>query len=108
MKMKIKIKFPDGSKKSYKKGISGLQVAESIGPGLAKAALAVEFNGEVQDLNSKLNKDGKLKILTFKDDAGKKAAWHSGEHVLTQAMMRLYPNKIQKLPKDCVVDRVRC
>ena len=54
---KIKIKFPDSSIKELDKGISGLQVAQSISSRLFDEALAVEVNGEVKDLNSKLTED---------------------------------------------------
>ncbi|HIH41848.1 TPA: threonine--tRNA ligase [Candidatus Woesearchaeota archaeon] len=91
----IKIQLPDGSKREYRKGVTGQEIAESIGTGLAKAALAVKVNGEVWDLGRPMNNDAGISILTFKDQEGKKALWHSAEHVLTHAMMNLWPGKIE-------------
>ena len=54
--MKIKIEFPDGSKEEYKKGVSGKEIAKSIGKGLADAALAIEVDGKLIDLNSSIEK----------------------------------------------------
>ncbi|MFH2020134.1 MAG: threonine--tRNA ligase [archaeon] len=91
--MKIKIEFPDGSVKEFDKGISGYDIAKSIGERLAMAALAVEINGEVKDLTAYIEKDSKIKILTFKDKEGKDVYWHSASHLMTQAILRIYPDQ---------------
>ncbi|NTV24181.1 MAG: threonine--tRNA ligase [Nanoarchaeota archaeon] len=90
--MVIHIELPDGSKKQFPKGTSGYEIAKSIGERLAKDALAIEADGEVKDLNTKLEKDCKFKIFTYKDLGGKKTMWHTSEHILTQAMLKLFPS----------------
>lgn len=88
---KIKIKFPNGSHKEFDKGISGLQVAESISRRLAEEALAVEINGEVKDLNTKLIEDCSVRVLTFNDNEGKEVYWHSSSHLMAHAIHDMYP-----------------
>ncbi len=87
----IKITSKDGSTKEYKSGIAVKQVAESIGSGLAKAALAAEIDGAVRDLSTKLERDCKLNLLTFDDDGGKLAYRHTTSHIMAQAVKRLIP-----------------
>ena len=91
MANQINISFPDGSVKTFDKGISGAEVAEGISRGLAKAALAVKFNGVVQELWRPLEGDGELQILTFNDDEGKEVFWHSSAHLMAQAIKRKFP-----------------
>ena len=88
---KIKIKFPDSSIKELDKGVSGLQVAQSISSRLFDEALAVEVNGEVKDLNSKLTEDCSVKILTFNEEEGKEVYWHSSSHLMAHAIKSIYP-----------------
>ena len=64
---KIKTTFPDKSSKSFEKGVTVFEVAESIGPRLAEAALAAKVNDKLVDLSAKINKDSKIRIITFKD-----------------------------------------
>ena len=87
---KIRIKLPDGSSKSYNKGVTGLEVAKSIGPRLADAALAFELDGKLADLSTKINNDSKIRITTFKDKEGKEVFRHSASHLMTQAVLRLF------------------
>ncbi len=87
---KIRITLPDGSSKSYNKGVTGLEVAKSIGPRLADAALAFELDGKLVDLSTKINNDSKIRIMTFKDKEGKDVFWHSASHLMTQAVLRLF------------------
>lgn len=87
----ITITFPDGSKKQFESGITGLQIAESISKGLAREALAVEVNGEVWDLSRPITSDATLKILKWDDDGGKYAYWHSSAHLMAEAIEKLYP-----------------
>ncbi len=87
---KIKIEFPDGSKKDFDKGISIKEAAESIGQRLAQDALAGEVDGELVDLSFKLDKDSSLKIITFNDDIGKEIFRHSAGHVMSAAVNRIY------------------
>ncbi|MGN0448490.1 MAG: threonine--tRNA ligase [Acutalibacteraceae bacterium] len=78
--------------KQYEKGTSAMDVAKSLGAGLFKAACLCKINGEVCDLRTALNEDCSLEILTFDDEEGKKAFWHTCSHILAQAVKRLYPN----------------
>ena len=87
----VTITFPDGSTKQFDQGITGRQIAEGISKGLAREALAVEVNGEVWDLNRKINTDASLKILKWNDDGGKYAFWHSSAHLMAAAIEALFP-----------------
>ncbi|MEG2645227.1 MAG: TGS domain-containing protein, partial [Enterococcus sp.] len=60
----VKISFPDGSTKEFDKGITGLEIAKSISSSLAKKALAVVVNGQLEDLNRAIDEDAELKIVT--------------------------------------------
>lgn len=91
MEEMIKIKFPDGSVKEYKKGITGLEIAESISPRLAKEALSITVNGKLQDLMMPITEDAEIAIHTFDDDEGKEAFWHSSAHLMAEALEALYP-----------------
>ena len=88
---RIKITLPDGSSKSYDKGVTGIEVAKSIGPRLAKDAVAIEIDGKISDLDEKINEDSKIRIVTFKDKEGLDALRHSLAHLLAAAVMELYP-----------------
>ncbi len=87
----IRITLPDGSARSYERGATGLQVAESISSGLARQALAVKVDGEVRDLGRPIEEDASVSILTWNDVDGKKAFWHSSAHLLAEALEQLYP-----------------
>ncbi len=78
--------------KEFEAGISVAEIAKSIGAGLYKSACAAKIDGEVCDLRTTLDKDCEVEILTFDDENGKKAFWHTSSHVLAQAVKRLYPN----------------
>ena len=88
----IEVELKDGSKKQVEAGQSVLDVAKSISEGLARVALAGRVDGKVVDLRYTLNKDCKLEILTFDDEDGKKAYWHTTSHIMAQAIKRLYKN----------------
>ncbi len=88
----IQLTFPDGSSKSFAKGISALEVAESISSGLAKKALAAVFNKQYIELSRKLDSDGLIEILTEKDPRILDVINHSTAHLLAQAIKRIYPN----------------
>lgn len=87
----MKITLKDGSSKEYEGAMSVLEIAKDISEGLARAACAGEVNGTVVDLRTIVDKDCGLNILTFNDDAGKKAFRHTAAHILAQAVKRLYP-----------------
>jgi threonyl-tRNA synthetase len=88
---KIKLTFPDGTIREIDKGVTGKEVAQGISQGLAREALAVEVNGEVWDLERKINNDATFKILKWDDDGGKHAYWHSSAHLMAEAIESLYP-----------------
>ena len=74
--------------------MTGLEVAQSIGAGLAKAACAVSVNGEIRDLRLPIQEDCELSVLTFDDADGKHAYWHSTSHIMAQAIQHLYPQTL--------------
>ena len=88
----IEVELKDGSKKQVEAGQSVLDVAKSISEGLARVALAGRVDGKVVDLRYNLNQNCKLEILTFDDEDGKKAYWHTTSHIMAQAIKRLYKN----------------
>ncbi|MDE2698038.1 MAG: TGS domain-containing protein, partial [Gemmatimonadota bacterium] len=87
----ITITLPDGSTKEIDRGTTVLQVAESIGSGLARAALAGRVDGRAVDLSYPVASDAAVEILTFSDDEGKEVYWHSTAHVMAQAVQDLFP-----------------
>jgi len=87
----IHITFPDGSIKSYEKGITPLEIAEGISQSLAKKALAAVFNTDYIELSRKLTEDGTLELLTEKDPRILDIVNHSTAHLLAQAITHLYP-----------------
>jgi threonyl-tRNA synthetase len=87
----INITLPDGSQRSYEKGINAYQVALSISEGLARNVLAAEINGEVWDASRAIQTDVNLKLLTWNDDKGKATFWHSSAHLMAEALEALYP-----------------
>lgn len=86
------ITLKDGSTKEYSQPVSVIDIATDISEGLARVACAGELNGEVVDLRTVVDKDCELNILTFNDDAGKKAYRHTASHVLAEAVKNLYPD----------------
>ena len=88
----LTITLPDGSTRTYDKGVTGREIAESIGAGLARAALAIKMNGTVYDLDRPITESAKIAILTWDDDAGKETFWHSSAHLMAEALQALYPD----------------
>jgi threonyl-tRNA synthetase len=86
----IKITFPDGSNRTYKSGITVIEVAKDISEGFARNVISAKFNTITIETSTKLTRDGNLILYTWKDDEGKKAFWHSSAHVLAQALEELY------------------
>ena len=87
----VEITLPDGSKRAFDKAVSGLEVAESIGAGLAKAALAIKINGTEKDLSTIIEENVNLEILTAKTPEGLDVLRHDGAHVLAEAVKELFP-----------------
>jgi len=87
----IAITLPDGSSRSLSAGATGADLAESIGPGLARAALVIEVNGETVDLSAPLEDGAKVRIITDREDAALEHLRHSTAHVMAQAVLELWP-----------------
>lgn len=90
--MMIKISLKDGTIKEIEKGTKVLELAKSISEGLARVATCAEVNGEIKDLRFILEEDASVNILTFDQEEGKKAYWHTTTHIMAQAVKRLFPN----------------
>ncbi|EKV27652.1 Threonyl-tRNA synthetase [Caenispirillum salinarum AK4] len=88
----VAISLPDGSVRNYDGPVTGLQVAEDIGPGLAKAALACKVDGALWDLTRPIERDAALAIVTAKDPEGLELIRHDAAHVMAEAVQELYPN----------------
>src|SRR5919199_6598240 len=87
----MEVILPDGSALELAEGATGADAAAAIGPGLARAALAVRVNGEVRDLGRPLEGDRPIEILTAKDPTALEVMRHDAAHVLATAVMELYP-----------------
>ena len=87
----IKITFPDGSVREYEAGVTGLQIAESISPRLAKEVLACGVNGETVELNRPIAEDASVVLYKWEDEEGKHAFWHTSAHLMAEALQELYP-----------------
>ena len=88
----VKITLKDGSVKEYDQGISVGDVAKDLSMGLFRNACCGRIDGNVADLRTPIDQDCNLEILTFDEEDGKKAFWHTASHVLAQAVKRLYPS----------------
>ncbi|MGI6219930.1 MAG: threonine--tRNA ligase [Bacteroidaceae bacterium] len=87
----IKITFPDGSVREYEAGVTGMQIAESISPRLAKEVLACGVNGETVELNRPIQEDASVVLYKWEDEEGKHAFWHTSAHLMAEALQELYP-----------------
>ena len=96
----IDIKFPDGSVRSFEKGVTGYEIAMGISPRLAAEVLAVSIKkpgesemskGTVIDLTRPIEESCELRLLKWDDDEGKKVFWHSSSHLMAEALEALYP-----------------
>jgi len=88
----VAITLPDGSSRSYPAPVTGADVAADIGPGLAKAALAVRVDGELRDLARQIEADAALSIVTAKDEDGVEVIRHDAAHILAEAAKELWPD----------------
>ena len=87
----IKITLPDGSVKEFQQGVTGMEIAESISPRLAKEVLSISVNGKVQDLTMPIMEDASIKLHKFEDEEGKHAFWHTSSHIMAEAIQKLFP-----------------
>ncbi len=87
----IALTLPDGAQLTFTAPTTGLQVAESIGPGLAKAALAIKLDGELRDLLRPIERNGAIEIVTAKSPEALELIRHDAAHILAEAVQELYP-----------------
>ena len=87
----IKITFPDASVREFEKGVTGLEIAQSISQRLSQEVLAVSVNGETWDLTRPIEEDAAVNLLKWEDEEGKHAYWHSSAHLMAEALQDLYP-----------------
>ncbi len=103
--IEIRITLPDGSVRSYPKGTTGMQIAESIGKRLAKDSLGIVVDGQQRDLGAPIDADAKVALITRTTPEGLEMLRHSGAHIMADAIKRLRPNV--KLWKGPAVDDER-
>jgi threonyl-tRNA synthetase len=86
----LELRYPDGTTVEHPDGATGIQVAESIGPGLARAAVAVKLDGDLRDLSRPLDHGGEFAVVTLDTGEGIDILRHSSAHVLAQAVLDLF------------------
>ena len=87
----IAITLPDGSVRQYEQALTVLDIAKDISEGLARNVLSAQFNQATVEASTMIDRDGDLRLFTWKDEEGKKAFWHSSAHILAQSLLALYP-----------------
>jgi len=88
----IKITLPDNSVKEFEGAVTPLDVAKSISEGLARNTISAIVNDQQVETTTPITTDSTVQLLTWNDDLGKKAFWHSSAHLLAQAILEFYPN----------------
>jgi len=88
----VAITLPDGSRRDFDAGVTGAEVAAAIGPGLAKAALAIRIDGALRDLSTPIERDARVAIVTRKDPEALELLRHDAAHVMAEAVKELYPD----------------
>ena len=86
----VKITFPDGSVREYKKGVTAKEIASDIGKRLSEDAVLAKVNDKVKDLHEPINEDSSLKIITIRDKEGLESLRHSLAHLMAAAVMELW------------------
>ena len=89
--MTIRLTLPDGSEREVPRGTTGAQLAGQIGPGLARAALAIRVDGEIRDLGRPIEESARISILTDRDPDALNVLRHSAAHVLATAVREIHP-----------------
>ncbi len=89
--MMINITLPDGSIRQYEQGITAYDIAKSISEGLARNVLAAKVGDQIMELNRPIENDARVQLLTWNDEEGKHAFWHTSAHLLAAAIEELYP-----------------
>ena len=85
------ITLPDGKKLTFEEKVNGIQIAEKISKSLSKQALIVSVDGQLKDLDFKIEKDSSIKIFTSKDKEGLETIRHDTAHILAMAVQELFP-----------------
>lgn len=88
----IKITLPDNSVREFEGEVTPLDVAKSISEGLARNTISAVVNDQQVEITTPITTDSTVQLLTWNDDLGKKAFWHSSAHLLAQAILEFYPN----------------
>ena len=88
----VAITLPDGSIREFSGSVTGAALAADIGPGLAKAALAIRLNGELDDLKTEIAEDANVAIVTAKDEGALELLRHDAAHVMAEAVQELFPD----------------
>ncbi len=88
----IKITFPDGNQRDFNRGVTPLEIAKSISEGLARNTISALVDEKQVEVSTPITEDAAVQLLTWNDDMGKKAFWHSSAHVLAQTILDFYPN----------------
>jgi threonyl-tRNA synthetase len=97
----MKVSLPDGSTREVPTGSTFLDLAKSIGPGLAKAAIVARLDDELVDLQAVISREGRVQFLKADDPAAEDVIRHSCEHVLATAVLRLFPGaQVTMGPQD--------
>ena len=91
MNTMINITFPDGSVRSYDKGVTPYEIASSISPRLAADVLAASVNDVVYDIDRAINEDSSIKLHKWEDPEAKSTFWHSSSHIMAEALQSIYP-----------------
>lgn len=85
------ITFPDGTTRSFERGVTGQKIAEGISAGLAREVLAVSVNGQTWDLSRPIESDASIRLFKWTDDEGKRTYWHSSAHLMAEAIEAMFP-----------------
>src|ERR1700752_1941431 len=87
----VALTFPDGARRDYQDGISGLDIAKGISPSLAKRTVAMALDGDVRDLSEDIRKDARIEFLPREDPRVLELIRHDCAHVLAEAVQTLWP-----------------
>ena len=87
----VAITLPDGSVRQFDRPVTGAELAADIGPGLAKAAIAIKIDGEVIDLAQNIDRDSTVEIITRKSEEALELIRHDAAHIMAEAVQELYP-----------------
>jgi threonyl-tRNA synthetase len=89
--MMVTLTFPDGARREFQNGISGLDIAKGISPSLAKRTIAMALDGEVMDLTDPINRDAKIEFISREDPRALELIRHDAAHVMAEAVQELFP-----------------